>query len=144
MQPYIVNPEMQNWSLELTGLAKPGKPPRLMGIGPDLAPQEAACQVFGSVWNRTDALLRSNPKPLVGYPDPLLTLPTSTYLTSLDQGNQVHCWVHLFNTSIQMHLSTHSITSFKCISKFTPSYSPGASPIALEYHMQPDLHYVYQ
>jgi hypothetical protein len=40
--------------LEPTGLAKPGKPRGLSGTGPGLARQDAAGQVFGRVWNRTE------------------------------------------------------------------------------------------
>jgi hypothetical protein len=67
-------PEMQKRILEPTGLCKPGKDPRLTGIGQDLAHQEAAGQVFGRYWNRTKPFFRSKPGPLAGYPDPLLTL----------------------------------------------------------------------
>jgi hypothetical protein len=48
-------------SLELTGLAKPGKTRRLMGTRPGLAHQESASQVFGRVWKQTDPFLQSKP-----------------------------------------------------------------------------------
>jgi len=56
------------------GVTKPGKTCGLMGTGPGLARQEAACRVFGQFWNRTEPYFQSKPRPLVGYPDPLLTL----------------------------------------------------------------------
>jgi len=65
---------MQYHQLEPMGLAKPGKSHGLAGKGTGLACQEAAGQVFGVVWNRTDPVLRSKPGPLVGSPDPFLTL----------------------------------------------------------------------
>jgi len=61
------------------GLAKPGETSGLTGIGPGLAHQESAGQVFGQYWNRTDRFLQFKSGPLAGYPDPLLTLgPTQT------------------------------------------------------------------
>jgi len=56
------------------GLAKPGKPCGLTGTGAGLARQEAPGLVFGRVWNRTEPFFQSKPRPLAGYPDPLLTL----------------------------------------------------------------------
>jgi len=56
------------------GLAKPRKTRRLTGIGRSLIRQEAAGCVFGWVWNLTDLNFQSEPRPLAGYPDPLLTL----------------------------------------------------------------------
>jgi hypothetical protein len=65
------------WRLELPGVAKPGETHRLMGTDTGFARQEAAGQVFGQFWNRTEPFIRSNPRPLPCYPDPLLTLPTT-------------------------------------------------------------------
>jgi len=73
-----VKPETQNRRLEPTGLAKPGETRGLTGTGLGLARQDSAGRVFGRFWNRTDAFLRSKPGPLVGYPDPLLTLGINT------------------------------------------------------------------
>jgi len=67
-------PEMQNPTLALTSLAKPGETHVLTSMGPGLACQEAADRVVALFWNRTELFLQSTPKPLVGYPDPLLTL----------------------------------------------------------------------
>ena len=64
----------QNWRLELTGLAKPSITHRVTGMGPALARQEVAGQVFARVCIRTDPFLLSKPRSLAGYPDPLLTL----------------------------------------------------------------------
>ena len=47
-------PETQNQRLDPTGLAKPGETGRWMGMGPGLAGLEAACRVFGPLWNRTE------------------------------------------------------------------------------------------
>jgi len=69
-----MKPETQNRRLEPTGLAKPGESCGLMGTGPGLARQESAGWVFGQFWIRTNPFLRSKPGPLVGYPDPLLTI----------------------------------------------------------------------
>jgi hypothetical protein len=65
---------MEKRRFEPTGLAKPGKPHGLTGMGPGLAHQEAAGWVFGRYWNRIEQCFRSKPGPLVGVPDPLLTL----------------------------------------------------------------------
>jgi len=46
----------------------------LMGTCSGLDHQEAAGLVIGQVWNRTELFLQSKSGPLVGYPDPLLTL----------------------------------------------------------------------
>ena len=67
-------PETQNRRLELMGLAKPSKTCGMTGTGPGLACQVAAGRVFGWVKNRTDLFLQSEPRPLAGYLDPLLTV----------------------------------------------------------------------
>jgi len=77
MGPYIEKPETQNRRLKPTGLAKPGKTRGLTGTGPGLAHQDTAGRVFGRFWNRTESFFCSEPGPLAGYPDPLLTLPKS-------------------------------------------------------------------
>jgi hypothetical protein len=46
MQPQIEKPKTQNWILEQTDLAKPGKTRGLKGTGPGLAQQDAAGEVF--------------------------------------------------------------------------------------------------
>jgi hypothetical protein len=56
------------------GLTKPGEPCGLTGTGSGLSRQEFARRVFGRIWNRNDPFLQSKTGPLVGYPDPLLTL----------------------------------------------------------------------
>jgi len=68
------NPEMQNRRLDPTGPAKPGETCRLTGKGPWKDRQEAGGRVFEWFWNRTELFVWFKPKPLVGYPDPLLTL----------------------------------------------------------------------
>jgi len=74
MRPSIEQTETQNRRLEPTGLAKTGKTRGLTCSGAGLARQAAAGRVFGRVWNRTEQFFRSEPGPLAGYPDPLLTL----------------------------------------------------------------------
>jgi len=69
-----VKPETHNRRLELTGLAKPGETHVLTGLGLGLARQESVGQDFGWVWDRAVTFSRSNPRPLAGYPDPLLPL----------------------------------------------------------------------
>jgi len=64
----------RNQRLELTSLTKPSTTLRLPGPGLGLAHQEAAGRVLGQVWNRTNPILGSKPRPLVGHLDPLLTL----------------------------------------------------------------------
>jgi len=54
------------------GVATPGKTCGLTCKDP--AHQELGVQVFGQVWNQTKPFLRSKPRPLASYPDPLLTL----------------------------------------------------------------------
>jgi len=73
MRSLIEKPETQNRKLESTGLGKPCKTRRLIGMGSGLARQDAACRVFGRFWYRTEPFFRSEPGPLAGYPDPLLT-----------------------------------------------------------------------
>jgi hypothetical protein len=69
---------MQNRRSEPTGLAKPGKTRGFPGTGLGLARQDPAGGVFGWFWSRTELCLRSEPGQLAGYPDPLLTLLTSS------------------------------------------------------------------
>jgi len=83
MHPLIEILETQNRRLEPTGLAKPGKIRGLTGKGPGLARQVAAGRVFGQFWNRTEQVFWSEPGPLAGYPDPLLTLVTSDGLRGI-------------------------------------------------------------
>jgi len=85
-----VNPEMWNHRLDLTGQATPGEIRGLTGTGPGLAHKESAGWVFGRVRIRIDPFLRSKPSPLAGYLDPLLTLPPSTSLCSLNHHLQGH------------------------------------------------------
>jgi len=69
-----MKPEMQNRRLDPRGLAKHGETRGLTGTGPGLAHQESPGGVLGRLENRTDPFLWSKPRPLVGYPYPLLTL----------------------------------------------------------------------
>ena len=69
-----VKPEMQNQRFELTGVFKPGETCRFKGIDPGLARQESAGGIFGLVWNLTNPFLRSKPRLLAGYLDPLAIL----------------------------------------------------------------------
>jgi len=77
-------PETQNQRSEPTGLAEPSKTHKLTGTGPGLAHQDPAGRVFGRFWNRTKLFFRSKPGPLVGYPDPLLTLKIPENSGNLD------------------------------------------------------------
>jgi len=77
MRPYTETPETQNWRLEPTGLATPSKTNGSTGKGPGLACKDALGQVFGWFSNRTNLFLRSAPRVLAGYVDPLLTLSLS-------------------------------------------------------------------
>ena len=77
MRPSIEKPETQNRRLGQMGLAKPGETRGLTGLGPRFDRQEAAGQVFGRFWNRTEPFFWSKPRPLACHPDPLLTLITS-------------------------------------------------------------------
>jgi hypothetical protein len=71
---------MQNRRLEPTCLAKPGTTHGLTGMGPDLARQEEAGQVFGRFSNRTGPFFQSKTGPLARYLDPLLTLHGPAFL----------------------------------------------------------------
>jgi hypothetical protein len=42
-----------------------------------MAHHESAGRVYGQVWNQTDQWLLSKPGPLVGYPDPSVSLATA-------------------------------------------------------------------
>ena len=64
---------MQNRRLDPTGLATPSRTRRLTCTGPGLDRHEAAGQVFGRFWTRTELFFRSKLGPLGGYPDLLLT-----------------------------------------------------------------------
>jgi len=79
MQPWMETPETQNRRLEPTGQAKPSKTRGLTGTGPGLACQDAAGGVFGQFRNQTERFFLSKPGPLVGFPDPLLTLLINTW-----------------------------------------------------------------
>ena len=83
-----MKPETQNWRLELTGLAKPGKTCGLTGTGTGLARQEAPGRVFEQVWNRTEPFFRSKPGPLADYADLLLTLTATDILCQSE-------WLHM-------------------------------------------------
>jgi len=74
MRPLIEKPETQNGRLELTGQVKPGKTRRLVDTCPGLAHLDAVGRVFGQFWNRMKPFFWSEPGPLVGFLDPLLTL----------------------------------------------------------------------
>ena len=65
---------MQNRRLDATGQAKLGETRGLTGTGPGLDHQEAASQVSGRFWNRTEPFFLFNLGPFVGYPDPLLSV----------------------------------------------------------------------
>ena len=69
-----VKSEMQNVRLDPTGLANKCETRGLTGTGPGSTSQESANWVFSLVENRTDPFSQSKPRPLAGYPDPLLTL----------------------------------------------------------------------
>jgi hypothetical protein len=79
---------MQNWRLELTGVAKPGITWGSRGTGMGLANEEAAGRACGRVSNRTNLFLGSEPRPLSDYPHPLITLIYSTVPSPL-------CTVHV-------------------------------------------------
>jgi len=66
-------PETQNRRLVPTGLAKPGETRGLTGTVPGLDRQEAAGRVYGPFWNASAPFFQSNPGPMAGYPDLLLT-----------------------------------------------------------------------
>jgi len=61
-----VKPEMQNRSLERTGLAKSGETHCLTGLSPALACQESAGRIVRRVFNWADPFLWSKPRPLAG------------------------------------------------------------------------------
>jgi len=48
-----------------------------------LARQDATCRVFGRFWNQTNRVFRSEPRPLAGYLDPLLSLHGTTSMGNL-------------------------------------------------------------
>jgi len=67
-------PKTQNQRLEVTGRAKPGKTSGLAGKGPGVPRQGAACHDFGRVKEQSDQVLWSEPGPLAGHLNQLLTL----------------------------------------------------------------------
>jgi len=88
---------MQNLRLDPTGLAKPGETRGSMGTGPGVDHQEAAGQVFGQFWNRTEQFFRSKPGPLAGHLDLLLTLcatsiGSESYLIIEKLLHSLHMW----------------------------------------------------
>jgi hypothetical protein len=64
------------------GQAEPGKTRGLTGTGPGLARQHAAGWVLVRFSNRTELFFLSEPGPLAGFPDPLLTLTPGRVSTS--------------------------------------------------------------
>lgn len=82
MRTSMEQPERQNRILDPTDLAKPGETRWLTGTAPGLDRQEVVGWVFAWFWNRTKLCFWSEPGPLAGSPDPLLTLhtPTPQYL----------------------------------------------------------------
>jgi len=64
MWPYIEQPEIQNRSLDLMGLAKPGKTRGLTGMGLGLDPQEVVGRVFGRFWNWAEQFSLAKPGPV--------------------------------------------------------------------------------
>ena len=81
-----VVPRTQNLRLEPTCPAQPSKTRWLTVTSPGLAHQEPTGWVFGRVWNGTNLFLWPKSGPLVGCPDPLLTL--------IESGNTIN----LFST----------------------------------------------
>jgi len=64
--------------------------------------------------------------------------PASGSSNSLDHGLQVHLCVQL-DLGLQVHLQTRSMTASKCISQFTRSPPPSASPYSLHHSLQVNL-----
>ena len=115
-----MKPKTQNRRLEPTGLAKPGETRGLTGTGLGLARQQSAGRVFGRVWKQTDLFLWSKPGPLAGYPDPLLTLVT----TSLPHQKSMILWKNHHITATNIDQSVYCLvrkicSSARCI--FSPS-----------------------
>jgi len=61
----------------------------MTGTGPGLATQDTADRVFGRFWSQTKLFFQSKPRPLAGYPDPLLILHFTNYMGL--QGAGWHC-----------------------------------------------------
>jgi len=74
MRSSIEKPETQNQRLGPTGLAEPSKPTGMRSTGPSEARQHADGWIVGRFWNETQPFFRSEPIPLAGYPDQVLTL----------------------------------------------------------------------
>ena len=70
------------------GVAKHGKTRRLMGTGLGLARPDPAGQVFGRLWNRTEPFLWTEPWPLAGHLDQLLTSRDSLAFSFTYEGGQ--------------------------------------------------------
>jgi hypothetical protein len=122
------------------GLAEPGETHELTSTGPGLAHQASAGQVPRWVRHQTDMFLPSKPRPLAGYPDPLLTLalphPCLPVLIQTRAITGSKCIFELLDLSLQMHLQTHSIAASKYISQFTRSRPPSASLSSLNQRLQ--------
>jgi hypothetical protein len=73
------------------GQPKPCETRGLTGTARGLAGQKSAGLVFGRVRNRTDPFLRSKPGLLVGYLDPLLTLPVCEASESSFEAGNASC-----------------------------------------------------
>lgn len=63
------------------GLANHLKSQGLTVPGLGVARHEIAGQIFGRVWNQTGPFQLLEPRLLVGYPDPLLTLASSSSMS---------------------------------------------------------------
>jgi len=96
---------MQNWTLEPTGLAKPGKTHGLTGTVSGLACQDSAGRVSVRMRNRIDPLLVAKPMPLAGHPVPLLTLGSNIVCSILAHRGRL-CIDH-GPTAMRSALSVH-------------------------------------
>jgi len=112
---------MQNQRLDLTGLAKPGETHGLTSTGPGLARLDAAGRVFGRFWNRTEQCFWFKPRPLAGYPDPLLTLGDGE---EMESGKETkNGWL---NTLFEVQQFTGFCNYYR---RFIPQYSEQAQPV---------------
>lgn len=68
------NPKTQSQRLERMRLAEPGKTHGLTGSGARYPWQDSVGWVFWQFGRQTECFLLSEPSPLAGYPDALLTL----------------------------------------------------------------------